>query len=113
MKGMVFKVADNSGALYARCFDVKKVKYAKPGVMLKVSILKAIPRSKIAKGTVQDAIVLTTRLVYRRASGESLIFSENTLALVKPDGNPIGSRISQVVPSHLPRSVKSISRGVC
>ena len=107
------KVSDNSGALYVRCFAVKKVKYALPGDRIKVSVIKAAPNSKVQKGTVHEAVVLSTKSEYRRASGESIRFSYNTVALLKGDGSPLGTRITQVVPSHLQRAIKSISRGVC
>ena len=56
--------ADNSGAKELMCIKVlggSKRRYAGIGDIIKVSIREAIPRGKVKKGEVYDAVVVRTR----------------------------------------------------
>ena len=56
--------ADNSGARRLMCVKVlggSKRRYANVGDVIKVSIKEAIPRGKVKKGDVYNAVVVRTR----------------------------------------------------
>ena len=57
-------VADNSGAKEVMCIKVlggSKRRYAHIGDIIKVTVKDAIPRGKVKKGDVYDAVVVRTR----------------------------------------------------
>ena len=59
--------ADNSGARRLMCVKVlggSKRRYANVGDVIKVSIKEAIPRGKVKKGDVYNAVVVRTFSVY-------------------------------------------------
>src|SRR3546814_5742693 len=73
-------VADNSGAKEVMCIKVlggSKRRYAGIGDIIKVSIKDAIPRGKVKKGEVYDAVVVRTRKGVRRADGSLIRFDGN------------------------------------
>ena len=60
----VLDVADNSGARRIQCIKVlggSKRRYAGVGDIIKVSVKDAIPRGKVKKGEVYNAVVVRTR----------------------------------------------------
>lgn len=60
-------VADNSGARAVMCIKViggSHRRYAGIGDIIKVSVKDAIPRGKVKKGDVLDAVVVRTKKVY-------------------------------------------------
>src|SRR3546814_6579574 len=73
-------VADNSGAKEVMCIKVlggSKRRYAGIGDIIKVSIKDAIPRGKVKKGEVYDAVVVRTRKGVRRPDGSLIRFDGN------------------------------------
>jgi large subunit ribosomal protein L24 len=59
----VLDAADNSGAKQLKCIKVlggSKRRYARIGDVIKVSVKDAIPRGKVKKGEVYDAVVVRT-----------------------------------------------------
>ena len=59
----VLQAADNSGARRLMCIKVlggSKRRYAGIGDVIKVTIKEAIPRGKVKKGDVFDAVVVRT-----------------------------------------------------
>ena len=65
-------VADNSGARRVMCIKVlggSKRRYAQIGDVIKVSVKEAIPRGKVKKGQVMNAVVVRTRKGVRRPDG--------------------------------------------
>ncbi len=65
----MLNVADNSGAKRLMCIKVlggSKRRYAAVGDVIKVSVKDAIPRGKVKKGEVYDAVVVRTRSGVRR-----------------------------------------------
>ena len=59
----ILNVADNSGAKRLMCIKVlggSKRRYAAVGDVIKVSVKDAIPRGKVKKGEVYDAVVVRT-----------------------------------------------------
>lgn len=89
-------VADNSGARKVMCIKVlggSKRRYASIGDVIKVSIKEAIPRGKVKKGEVMDALVVRTRHPVRRADGSIIRFDSNAVVLLNPQLQPIGTRV--------------------
>jgi large subunit ribosomal protein L14 len=89
-------VADNSGAKTVMCIKVlggSKRRYASVGDVIKVSIKDAIPRGKVKKGEVYDAVVVRTRAGVRRADGSLIKFDGNAAVLLTNKLEPIGTRI--------------------
>ncbi|EGQ64184.1 50S ribosomal protein L14 [Acidithiobacillus sp. GGI-221] len=65
-------VADNSGAREVMCIKVlggSHRRYADIGDVIKVSIKDAVPRGKVKKGDVYNALVVRTRKGVRREDG--------------------------------------------
>ncbi len=89
-------VADNTGAKSVMCIKVlggSKRRYAGIGDIIKVSIKDAIPRGKVKKGEVYDAVVVRTRKGVRRPDGSLIRFDGNAAVLLTPKLEPIGTRI--------------------
>lgn len=88
--------ADNSGARELMCIKVlggSKRRYAYIGDIIKVSIKEAIPRGKVKKGEVYDAVVVRTRKGVRRPDGSLIRFDGNAAVLLNNKLEPIGTRI--------------------
>jgi len=88
--------ADNSGARSLMCIKVlggSKRRYASVGDVIKVSVKDAIPRGKVKKGEVYDAVVVRTRAGVRRADGSLIRFDGNAAVLLSSKLEPIGTRI--------------------
>ena len=88
--------ADNSGARELMCIKVMggtRRRYAGVGDVIKVSIKDAIPRGKVKKGEVYDAVVVRTRRGVRRGDGSLIRFDGNAAVLLTPKLEPIGTRI--------------------
>ena len=88
--------ADNSGARSLRCIKVlggSKRRYATVGDVIKVSVIDAIPRGKVKKGEVYDAVVVRTAHGVRRADGSLISFDGNAAVLLTNKLEPIGTRI--------------------
>ncbi|MDO6683638.1 MULTISPECIES: 50S ribosomal protein L14 [unclassified Oceanobacter] len=89
-------VADNSGAKRVQCIKVlggSHRRYAGIGDLIKVSVKEAIPRGKVKKGQVMNAVVVRTRKGIRRADGSIIRFDVNSAVLLNASLSPIGTRI--------------------
>ncbi len=89
-------VADNSGARRVQCIKVlggSHRRYAGIGDIIKVSIKEAIPRGKVKKGEVYNAVVVRTRKGVRRPDGSLIRFDTNAAVLLNNQHQPIGTRI--------------------
>jgi len=92
----VLDAADNSGAKRVMCIKVlggSKRRYANIGDVIKVSIKEAIPRGKVKKGEVHNAVVVRTRKGVRRPDGSLIRFDGNAAVLLNAQLQPIGTRI--------------------
>jgi large subunit ribosomal protein L14 len=92
----VLDVADNSGAKRIQCIKVlggSKRRYAHVGDVIKVSVKDAIPRGKVRKGEVYNAVVVRTRKGVRRNDGSLIRFDGNAAVLLNSRLEPIGTRI--------------------
>lgn len=90
------QAADNSGARELMCIKVlggSRRRYAGVGDVIKVSVKDAIPRGKVKKGEVYDAVVVRTRKGVRRSDGSLIRFDGNAAVLLTPKLEPIGTRI--------------------
>ena len=89
-------VADNTGAKRVECIKVlggSKRRYANVGDVIKVSIKEAIPRGKVKKGDVYNAVVVRTRKGVRRGDGSLIRFDGNAAVLLNSQLQPVGTRI--------------------
>jgi large subunit ribosomal protein L14 len=92
----VLDVADNSGAKRVQCIKVlggAHRRYAGIGDLIKVSVKEAIPRGKVKKGQVLNAVVVRTRKGVRRPDGSVIRFDTNSAVLLNTQHAPIGTRI--------------------
>ena len=92
----VLEAADNSGARRVQCIKVlggSKRRYANVGDVIKVSVKDAIPRGKVKKGEIYNAVVVRTRKGVRRKDGSLIRFDGNAAVLLNNQLQPIGTRI--------------------
>ncbi|BBD80659.1 50S ribosomal protein L14 [Aerosticca soli] len=88
--------ADNSGAKELMCIKVlggSKRRYAAIGDVIKVTVKDAIPRGKVKKGEVYNAVVVRTAKGVRRPDGSLIRFDGNAAVLLNNKLEPIGTRI--------------------
>ena len=89
-------VADNSGARRVQCIKVlggSHRRYAGIGDIIKVTVKEAIPRGKVKKGDVLNAVVVRTAKGVRRQDGSLIRFDRNAAVLLNSKLEPIGTRI--------------------
>jgi large subunit ribosomal protein L14 len=92
----LLNAADNSGARTLMCIKVlggTRRRYATVGDVIKVSVKDAIPRGKVKKGEVYDAVVVRTTRGVRRPDGSLIRFDGNAAVLLTNKLEPIGTRI--------------------
>jgi len=90
------EVADNSGARRVQCIKVlggSKRRYASVGDVIVVTVKEAIPRGRVKKGEVLNAVVVRTAKDIRRPDGTAIRFDTNAAVLINKQGEPIGTRI--------------------
>ena len=88
-------IADNSGARRVMCIKVlggSKRRYAGIGDVIKVTVKEAIPRGRVKKGQVVNAVVVRTRKGVRRPDGSVIRFDGNAAVLLNNQLQPIGTR---------------------
>ena len=98
------EVADNSGARRVMCIKVlggAKRRYAGVGARIVVSVKEAIPRGRVKKGDVLEAIVVRTSSASKRKDGSIIRFDRNAAVIVNKQSEPIGTRIIGPVPREL------------
>ena len=89
-------IADNSGARKVQCIKVlggSHRRYAGIGDVIKVTVKEAIPRGRVKKGQVMDAVVVRTRKGVRRADGSLIKFDQNAAVLLTAQQQPVRTRI--------------------
>jgi len=92
----VLSVADNSGARKVLCIKVlggSRKRYAQIGDVIKVTVKDAIPRGKVKKGDVYNALVVRTKHGVRRPDGSLIRFDSNAAVLLDNKREPIGTRV--------------------
>jgi large subunit ribosomal protein L14 len=68
-------------------------RYARVGDVIKVTVKDAIPRGRVKKGQVMNAVVVRTRKGVRRPDGSIIRFDDNAAVLLNNQLAPIGTRI--------------------
>lgn len=89
-------VADNSGARRVMCIKVlggSHRRYAGIGDIIKVSIKDAIPRGRVKKGEIYNAVVVRTKNGVRRSDGSLIRFDGNAAVILNNQLQPVGTRI--------------------
>ena len=92
----VLSVADNSGARKVLCIKVlggSRKRYAQIGDIIKVTVKDAIPRGKVKKGDIFNALVVRTKKGVRRPDGSLIRFDGNAAVLLDSKKEPIGTRV--------------------
>lgn len=88
--------ADNSGARRLMCIKVlggSRRRFAGIGDVIRVTVKEAIPRGKVKKGEVYNAVVVRTRKGVRRPDGSLVRFDRNAAVLLNNQLQPVGTRI--------------------
>ena len=88
--------ADNSGARRVQCIKVlggSRRRYASIGDIIKVSVKDAIPRGRVKKGEVYNALVVRSAKGVRRSDGSLIRFDNNAAVLLNSKLEPVGTRI--------------------
>lgn len=89
-------VADNSGAREVQCIKLlggSRVRSATVGDTIVVTVKEAIPRGRVKKGDIHQAVIVRTAKEIRRADGSAIRFDSNAAVLITNQGDPIGTRI--------------------
>ena len=92
----VLGVADNSGARKVLCIKVlggSKKRYAQIGDVIKVTVKDAIPRGKVRKGEICNALIVRTKKGVRRSDGSLIRFDGNAAVLLDNKREPLGTRV--------------------
>ena len=92
----MLEIADNSGARRVQCIKVlggSHRRYAGIGDVVKVAVKEAIPRGRVRKGQVMNALVVRTRRGVRRTDGSIIRFDQNAAVLLTAGLQPVGTRI--------------------
>ncbi|MEE8093027.1 MAG: 50S ribosomal protein L14 [Gammaproteobacteria bacterium] len=92
----VLSAADNSGARRIMCIKVlggSRRRYARIGDVIKVTVKDAIPRGRVKKGEIYNAVVVRTSQGVRRPDGSAIRFDGNAAVLLNARLEPIGTRI--------------------
>ncbi|MGB9735234.1 MAG: 50S ribosomal protein L14 [bacterium] len=89
-------VADNTGAKTVACIKVlggTRRRYATIGDVIVVSVKEATPTAKVKKGDVLKAVIVRTKKEVKRSDGSYIRFDTNSVVLLNPQLEPIGTRI--------------------
>lgn len=100
------EVADNSGARQVQCIKVlggSHRRYARIGDVVVVSVKEAIPRGRVKKGDVMQAVIVRTAKPLMRDDGTAIRFDRNACVLLSKQKEPIGTRIFGPVTRELRR----------
>lgn len=90
------EVADNSGAKEVKCIKVlggSKRMSAGLGDIIVVAVQQALPGGKIKKGDVKKAVIVRTKYPIRREDGSYIQFDKNSVVILNPNNEPVGTRI--------------------
>ena len=100
----VLNVADNSGARKVLCIKVlggSKRRYAQIGDVIRVTVKDAIPRGKVKKGEICNALIVRTKKGVRRSDGSLIRFDSNAAVLLDNKREPLGTRVFGPVTSRI------------
>ena len=98
-RGTFLDVCDNTGAQKVLCLTEGP---STVGDIIRVSIRKAIPHSKIKPGSLHLACITHVKTIKRRLDGQGVQTSFNCVALLDAQGSsPLGTRITQALPQNI------------
>src|SRR5258706_12098305 len=92
----ILEVADNSGAKrIAMILPVGGHTGSRAGLgdVITASVKEASPDGAVKKGQVVRAVVVRTRKETRRKDGTYIRFDQNAAVIIKPDNEPVGTRV--------------------
>jgi large subunit ribosomal protein L14 len=92
----ILEVADNSGAKKIAMilpFGGNTGRRASLGDVITASVREANPDGAVKKKQVVKAVIVRTRKEVRRKDGTYIRFDQNAAVLIKPDGEPVGTRV--------------------
>jgi large subunit ribosomal protein L14 len=92
----LLQVADNSGAKKIAMilpFGGNIGSRASLGDVITASVKEASPDGTVKKKQVVKAVIVRTRKEVRRKDGTYIRFDENAAVIIKPDGEPVGTRV--------------------
>ena len=92
----ILEVADNSGAKrIAMILPVGGHTGSRAGLgdVITASVKEASPDGAVKKGQVVRAVVVRTRKETRRRDGTYIRFDQNAAVIIKPDNEPVGTRV--------------------
>lgn len=92
----ILEVADNSGAKRISMilpFGGNIGSRASLGDVITASVKEANPDGAVKKKQVVKAVIVRTKKEVRRKDGTYIRFDQNAAVLIKPDGEPVGTRV--------------------
>jgi len=92
----ILEVADNSGAKRIAMilpFGGNIGKRASLGDVITASVKEANPDGTVKKKQVVKAVIVRCRKEVRRKDGTYIRFDQNAAVIIKPDGEPVGTRV--------------------
>lgn len=106
------KIVDNSGGKWAKCIKVKgksAKSFANVGDIVVVSVQslrqrhKSQVRLRINKSDVHLGVLVQTRRQHKQSDGRFVRWGSNSVVLIGPKNNILGTRISSPLPRELRR----------
>jgi len=95
-------VLDNSGALLVKCFRIYGKPFGVLGTKIIVSVKSFRVGKKVKKGEIFKGIIISTKSIYRRNTGNYLKSDVNGVVLWKrKEESPVATRIKYAVPMEL------------
>jgi large subunit ribosomal protein L14 len=92
----ILEVADNSGAKRIAMilpYGGNIGKRASLGDVITASVKEANPDGTVKKKQVVKAVIVRCRKEVRRKDGTYIRFDQNAAVIIKPDGEPVGTRV--------------------
>ena len=92
----ILEVADNSGAKRIAMilpYGGNIGKRASLGDVITASVKEANPDGTVKKKEVVKAVIVRCRKEVRRKDGTYIRFDQNAAVIIKPDGEPVGTRV--------------------
>jgi ribosomal protein L14 len=99
----MFRVCDTSGAKIAKLILLPGAKRFKvrPGSVVRVSVVKADPKSQIKEGTTHLAVVTSLKSGRSRANGSVVRFSYNSVNIYNPNDKNSKNRPTSLIDATL------------
>lgn len=95
------RIVDNSGARSGVCISTPPGFKASVGDTISLSLSNVLPSSKLKKGQVVKAVIVSTKTNVCRKDGSSFKYNDNCAILLNSQGLPVGKRIQGPISSKL------------